>query len=73
MTKKSWQKLKYFENEKSSQGEIKSTFHDFERAFNEANKNFFWNVRLIKFKLMTHQFKIIKFSVSEKKSSNIKK
>ena len=54
MTKKSWQKLKYFENEKSSQGEIKSTFHDFERAFNEANKNFFWNVRLIKFKLMTH-------------------
>ena len=31
--KKSGQKIKYLENEKSLQGEIKSLFHHFERAF----------------------------------------
>ena len=39
--KKSGQKLKYFNNEKSFQNEI-SVFHHFQRAFIEANKtNFF--------------------------------
>ena len=33
-TKKSRQKFKYLENEKSFWGEIKSTFHHFQRAFN---------------------------------------
>ena len=42
MTKKSKQKIKYVENEKSFQDEIKSIFHLFLRAFIEANKaNFF--------------------------------
>ena len=36
MTKKSWQKLKYLENEKSVNDEIKAIFHYFERDFNEA-------------------------------------
>ena len=42
MTKKSRQKLKYLENEKSFYDEIKSIFHHFLRAFIETNKtNFF--------------------------------
>ena len=42
MTRKSKQKLKYLENEKSFQDEIKSIFHNFLRAFIEANEaNFF--------------------------------
>ena len=38
MTRKSRQKIKYIENEKSFQGEIKSKFHHLERTFIEANK-----------------------------------
>ena len=38
MSKKSRQKLKYLENEKSFYDEIKSIFHHFLRAFIEANK-----------------------------------
>ena len=34
MTKKSRQKLKYLENEKTFWGDIKSIFHHFQRAFN---------------------------------------
>ena len=42
MTRKSKQKLKYLENEKSFQDEIKRIFHNFLRAFIEANEaNFF--------------------------------
>ena len=42
MPKKSRQKLKYLENEKSFYDEIKSVFHHFCRAIIEANKkNFF--------------------------------
>ena len=33
MTKKSRQKLKYLENEKNFEGEIKSIFHHFENSF----------------------------------------
>ena len=41
MIKKSRQKFKYLENEKSFQDEIKSIFHHFGRAIIEANqKNF---------------------------------
>ena len=36
MSKKSRQKFKYLENEKSSYDEIKSTFHHFRRAIIEA-------------------------------------
>ena len=36
--KKSRQKLKYLENEKSSEGEKKSIFHHFSRAFTVTNK-----------------------------------
>ena len=42
MPKKSRQKVKYLENEKSFQDEIKRTFHHFWRAIIEANKNFFF-------------------------------
>ena len=35
MTNKSRKKLKYLENKKNLQDEIKSTFHHFKRAFNE--------------------------------------
>ena len=41
MTKKTWQKRKYLENEKSFLDEIKTNFHHFWRALNEANNNFF--------------------------------
>ena len=42
MTEKSWQKLKYLQNEKSFNDEIKTIFHYFERDFNEAkNTNIF--------------------------------
>ena len=51
MPKKSRQKLKYLENEKSFQDEIKSTFHHFWRAIIETNnkKMIFWEVKLIWF------------------------
>ena len=42
MTKKSWQKLKYLENEISFQDEIKSIFHHFSRTFNQANNTLFF-------------------------------
>ena len=42
MTKKSRQKFKYRENEKSFYYEIKSIFHHFQRAFIETNKNNFF-------------------------------
>ena len=38
MTKKSKQILKYLENEKGFYDEMKSIFHQFLRAFTEANK-----------------------------------
>ena len=38
MSKMSSQKFKYLENEESFYDEIKSIFHHFQRAFNEANK-----------------------------------
>ena len=38
MTNKSWQKLKYLENEKSFSVDIKSIFHHIKRGFSEANK-----------------------------------
>ena len=43
---KTWQKFKYLENEKSFEDEIKSIFHHFWRAFNQANNKLFWNVRV---------------------------
>ena len=47
MTRKSRQKLKYLENEKIFQDEIKSIFRHFLRAFIEAKKAiFFWKVRV---------------------------
>ena len=47
MTKKLRQKFKYLENEKSFKDEIKSVFHDFQRAFIEAKKIYFlWKVRV---------------------------
>ena len=42
MPKKSRQKFKYLENEKSFYDEIKSIFHQFWRAIIEANKQFFF-------------------------------
>ena len=42
MTKKSRQKFKYLENEKSFEDELKSIFHQFYRAFNEANNTIFF-------------------------------
>ena len=46
MNKKSRQKLRYFENEKSFYEEMKSIFHIL-RAFIEAKKeNFCWNERV---------------------------
>ena len=39
--KKSGQKFKYIKNEKCFKDEIKSIFHYFHRAFNEANKTKF--------------------------------
>ena len=43
----SWQKPKYLENEKSFLDEIKSIFHYFWRAFNEAiSMNFIGGVRV---------------------------
>ena len=48
MTKKSRQKSKYYENEKSFCDEIKSVFHHFKRVFIEANKkNFVSKVRVL--------------------------
>ena len=41
MPKKSRQKFKYLENEKSFQDEIKSIFYNFLRAIIEANKKGF--------------------------------
>ena len=41
MTKKLRQKIKYLENEKSFQDEIKSIFHHFWRAFIQTNKTIF--------------------------------
>ena len=41
MTKKSWQKFKYLKNEKSFKDEIKSIFHQFQRACTEVNKTIF--------------------------------
>ena len=41
MTKKSRQKLKYLENEKSFWDEIKSIFYHFWRVIIEVNKKFF--------------------------------
>ena len=46
MTKKSRQKFKYLENEKSFQYEVKSIFHHFWKVFIEANKKIFWKVRV---------------------------
>ena len=47
MTKKSREKLKYLENEKSFYYELKSIFHNFWRVFIEANKaNFFWKMKV---------------------------
>ena len=47
MTKKSWQKLKYLEKEKSFWDEIKIIFHNFLRAFSQAyNTKCFWRVRV---------------------------
>ena len=46
MPKKSRQKFKYLENEKSFYDEIKSIFHNFWRAIIEANnKKFYWKVK----------------------------
>ena len=42
MPKKSRQKFKYLDNEKSFQDEIKSIFHHFERAIIEANKKIYF-------------------------------
>ena len=43
MTKKSRQKVKYLENEKSFKVEIKTIFHHFQKTFIEVNKKiFFW-------------------------------
>ena len=41
MPKKSSQKFKYLENEKSFYDEIKRIFHHFWKATNDGNKNFF--------------------------------
>ena len=44
---KSRQKLKYLENENSSQDEIKSIFCNFQKAFNKVyNTKLFWKVRV---------------------------
>ena len=40
MAKRSWQKLKYLENEKSFYDEI-NIFHHFWRAYNEINSTIF--------------------------------
>ena len=42
MIKKSRQKFKYLDNEKSFYDELKSIFHHFQSAFIEANKTFFF-------------------------------
>ena len=42
MIKKSRQKFKYLDNEKSFYDELKSIFHQFQSAFIEANKTFFF-------------------------------
>ena len=45
MPKKSRQKFKYLENEKSFKDELKSIFRHFWRVIIETNKkNFFWRV-----------------------------
>ena len=41
MTKNLCKKLKYLENEKNFSGEIKSIFHHFYRALNEAKNTIF--------------------------------
>ena len=41
MTKKSKQKFRYLEREKSFQNEIKSIFQHFKKAFTEVNKKCF--------------------------------
>ena len=43
MIKKSRQKFKYLDNEKSFYDELKSIFHHFQSAFIEANKTFFFS------------------------------
>ena len=42
MTKTSWQKLKYLENEKSFYDEIRSIFHHVKWTFNQANNTIFF-------------------------------
>ena len=42
MTNKSWQSVKYLENEKSFWGEIKSIFHHFEKVFSYHNFSQTW-------------------------------
>ena len=44
MTKKSRQKFKHPENEKSFEDKIKNIFHHFWKAIIKANKNFFLKV-----------------------------
>ena len=41
MTKKLRQKFKYLDNKKSFEDEIKIIFHQFKRAFSEANSTVF--------------------------------
>ena len=50
LPKKSRQKFKYLENEKSFYNEIKSIFHQFWRAVIETNKKFFFGMRQFDFK-----------------------
>ena len=64
MTKKSRQKVKYLENEKSFWDEIKNIFHLFETAFNEANKTFFfgrWGFDFNKIEFLVFMFWSIKY------------
>ena len=51
MTKKSRQKLKYLENEKSLYDERKSILHHFLKAFIEANEAIFFGRRESEFKI----------------------
>ena len=59
VTKKSWQKLKYLQNERSFWDEIKSIFHHFYRAFNKADTIFFgrWESGFKGFELHLFQFR----------------
>ena len=51
MTKKSWQTLKYLENKKSFEDQMKDIFHHFWRAFSQANNTFFFGRSESDFKL----------------------